>query len=234
MSGTDLEAECACVINIPRFHGRQGEDYGLWRSRLRAACRIKGVWGLVDKETSSEASSRTTTPNDVEKQKLNSEKEKASGIIISALGDSSLRVVADADGSPRRMLQLLDARYASNRTVSRIAVQNQLYRMRYREQDMAQYIDKYTSLFSQLEFMGKAIAIPEAHKAPMLLASVDPLSNMESIAAALRTKDASDLTWEYVTTTLIDEYNAKQKTDSKGNKHRGRKNRRKAMLSQPR
>lgn len=35
---------------------------------------------------------------------------------------------------------------------------------------------------------------------------------MESTAAALRTKDSSELTWEYVATTLIDDYNARQET----------------------
>ena len=58
---------------------------------------------------------------------------------------------------------------------------------------MSKYIDDFTSLFSQLEFMGKNAAIPETHKAPMLLASIDPASEMEVIAAALRTKDADDL-----------------------------------------
>lgn len=53
--------------------------------------------------------------------------------------------------------------------------------------------------------MGKAVTVKEEHKAPMLLAYIDPTSDPEPIYAALRTKDVSDLTWEYVTTTLIDE-----------------------------
>ena len=57
--------------------------------------------------------------------------------------------------------------------------------------------------------MGKDAAIPETHKAPMLLASIDPKGPLESTAAALRTKEASELTWEYVATTLIDEHNAR-------------------------
>lgn len=82
--------------------------------------------------------------------------------------------------------------------------------MRYTGQDMTKSIDEYTALFSQLEFMGKDIAIHEAHKAPMLLASIDPTSELEPIAAALRFKDGADLTWEYVATTLIDEFNSRQ------------------------
>jgi len=144
-------------------------------------------------------------------------------MIIAALGDAPLRVIAEVDDDPAKMLNLLDARYASSRTVSRIAVQTQLYRMRYNEQDMSKYIDQYTALFSQLEFMGKTVAVPDAHRAPMLLASIDPTSELEPIAAALRTKDADDLTWDYVATTLIDEYNARHKAGNKPRKSDKRK-----------
>jgi len=87
------------------------------------------------------------------------------------------------------------------------------------------------SLFAQLERMGKDSAIPETHKAPMLLASIDPECSLESTSAALRTKDPEDLTWEYVATTLIDEYNAKKmmsfpNTSSKNKGRRGRRNKR--------
>lgn len=58
--------------------------------------------------------------------------------------------------------------------------------------------------------MGKDWAIPESHKAAMLLASIDPKCTLESTAAALRTKDIDELTWDYVATTLIDENKAKE------------------------
>lgn len=44
----------------------------------------------------------------------------------------------------------------------------------------------------------------------MLLASIDPNCSIESIAPALRTKEVSELTWDYVSTTLIDQYNARE------------------------
>ena len=106
-------------------------------------------------------------------------------------------------------------------------MQTQLFRMSYTGQNMATYVDQFTSLFSQLERMGEDAAIPESHKAPMLLASIDPSCALESTAAALRTKDIDDLKWDYVATTLIDEYNARQTSSSnsgKGNKNRNRKN----------
>ena len=206
----DSDGESHSGLNIPRFHGKQGEDYGLWRMRLRAACRVKGVWGVVESTSNTDSQSTTATTTTTVSTPSASKKERASGIIISALGDAPLRVVVEAEDDPAKMIKLLDARYASNRTVSRIAVQTQLFRMSYSNQNMLAYIDQYASLFSQLERMGKDAAIPESHKAPMLLASINPDSVLESTAAALRTKEVSELTWDFVATTLIDEYNARQ------------------------
>lgn len=56
---------------------------------------------------------------------------KACTFNICALGDAPLRVVMYIDDDPDHMLQLLDARYASNRTVSCVAVQTQLFRVSY-------------------------------------------------------------------------------------------------------
>ena len=234
MSDSEVETNSGTGIKIPRFHGKRGDDYGLWRLRLRAACRVKGVWNVVDRTASSTSTSETTHPGTTaasESAKRVAKREKASGLIISALGDAPLRVVLEADDDPERMLKLLDARYASNRTVSRIAVQTQLFRMTYTNQNMSAYVDQYTSLFSQLERMGKDAAIPETHKAPMLLASIDPKCSLESTAAALRTKDVAELTWDYVATTLIDEYNARQASpasfERSGRNRKRRKNKRK-------
>lgn len=191
--------------------------------RLRAACRVKGVWTVVQDELNEGTDSELAQRVDA---RTAAKREKASGIIISALGDAPLRVVIEVDDNPSRMLALLDARYALNRTVSRIAVQTQLFRMSYKGQNMSEYIDQYTSLFAQLERMGKDAAIPESHKAPMLLASIDPDGPLESTAAALRTKEAHELTWEYVATTLIDEYNARSSVGAGSggtSKNRGRR-----------
>lgn len=160
-------------LSISRLHGKRVEDYGLWRMRLKALCRLKRVWEVVQKPKTS-SSDATAMPSfsisTPENQDSASEKvEKASAIIILALGHAPLRVVMEAEDDLARMLQLLDARYASSRTVSRIAVQTQLFRMSYDNQNMADYIHQYTYLFSELERMGTDAAIPDSFKAPMLL-----------------------------------------------------------------
>lgn len=40
---TEIESETTSDVKSPRFHGKRGEDYVLWRHRLRATCRINGV-----------------------------------------------------------------------------------------------------------------------------------------------------------------------------------------------
>lgn len=136
--------------------------------------------------------------------------EMAFGIIISSLEDAPLRVVFEVEDDPAHMFQLLYARYASSRTVSRVAVQTHLSRMSYKNQNMSSYVDQYSALFAQVKRMGKDATIPESHYAPMLLACINPSGFLESTAAAVRTKDPTILTWEFVTIRLIDEYNAKK------------------------
>lgn len=80
---------------------------------------------------------------------------------MSALGDAPFHIVLKADDDPAKMLHLVDAGYASSRTVYCIAVQTQLFRMTYKGQNMSSYIDQFTSLFSQLERMRKDAATPE-------------------------------------------------------------------------
>lgn len=137
-------------------------------------------------------------------------RKKACAIIFYALVDAPQHVVMDVDNDPGRMLKVLDARYAYISTVSLIAVQTELCRMSYKGQSMSELVDQFATLFSQWVRMGNIAAIPESYKAPMLLASIDPSCSLESAAAALRTQEISELTWDYVATTLTDEYNAAQ------------------------
>ena len=192
---------------VPICNGTRQADYGLWRLRLRAELRTKGIWKYVNPNPSSSTSLSTSGSTGLADgvEML----EKASAIIISSIGDSPLRVIEDVDDDPKKMLKMLDERYAPNRATSRIAVQTQLYRKVYDGGCMATFVDEFKSLFSQLERMGKDAAIPETHKAPMLLASIPVDSPLEVTAAALRTKDIEDLTWEYVSATLIDEVKAR-------------------------
>lgn len=89
-------------------------------------------------------------------------------------------------------------------------------------QNMESCIDQFSASCSQLERILKDVAIPQTYKAPMLLPSIDPKSSLEPTAAALRTQAANDLTWNYVATTLTDEYNARH-SNARSTKSRVRK-----------
>lgn len=186
MSVSDAEADKLLAFKFPRFHGKRGEDYGLWRLRLRAALRVRILWSLTRKSSEPLASQ---TISEAYQALITLKLQKASRIIISAVRNSPLQVIAEVDDEPCHMLELLDARYACNRTVCRIAAQTQLILKRYTNQDMAMYINEDTSNFSQLEFMGKDAVITESHQAPMILASIEPTCALGAIAAAMWTKN---------------------------------------------
>lgn len=141
--------------------------------RLRGVCQAKVAWNVAENCSGGAASSSSLTPP-VITSRTTKIRERASGINISALSDFALLVVTKTGDEPAKMLKLLDAWYASNRTVSRTEVQTHLFRMSYNGQDTSHYIDQYVSLFLLLERMGKNTAILEIHKVPMLLAAINP------------------------------------------------------------
>lgn len=120
--------------------------------------------------------------------------EKACAIIIYAFENAPLRIVMDVGDDPGHISRLLDALYASNRTLSRIAVQTPLFRMSYNGQNMSNCFDQLATLFSQLDRWEKDAAIPDLYRAPMRLESIDPICFLDSTAAALRTREISEQT----------------------------------------
>jgi len=63
------------------------------------------------------------------------------------------------------MIKILDSIYASSSAVPITAVQTQLFRMSFSNQDMAEHIHQYMSFLVQLERMGTDAAIPDTQKA---------------------------------------------------------------------
>eukprot|EP00171_Calliarthron_tuberculosum_P019463 IDg19463t1 len=175
---------------IQRFHGKSTDDYNLWRIRAEVALKGKGYWTEVYKNDCSA---------DV--------KQKAAAMLTQALGDVPFRVCSAKAGNPILMLELLDKRYASTRAANRISVLTSMYGKKYQNtMSMPKFVDEFETLFAQLERMGEDTAVPESHKAPLLLASIGHESELESTVAALRLKDTASLTWEAVSADLIQEW----------------------------
>lgn len=179
------------TTKIQKFSGSRNDDYSLWRLRAEIALKGKGFWTELEKKDCSE---------DI--------KNKSSAMLVAALGDTALRVCSSKIGQPLQMLEMLDNRFASSRTATRISVLTTMYTKRFnsRKDNMGKFIDEFETLFAQLERMGPDTKIPESHKAPLLLASMGTTSQLESTVAALRTKDTDELTWETVTSDLIQEW----------------------------
>jgi len=126
------------TYKISKFGGRTTDDYNTWRLRAVIALKGKGYW----------------TPLQADKceDKI---KEQATALLVNALGDIALRVCSDELENPIKMLELLDARYASSRTSSRISLLTTLYTKRFQDKDnMAKFIDEFETIFGQLERMG--------------------------------------------------------------------------------
>lgn len=84
--------------------------------------------------------------------------------------------------------RMLDKHFASIRTATRISVLTAIYSKRLKaDDDVAMYVDDLEGLFAKLETVGEDTNISEAHKAPLLLASMGKNSALESTFAALRT-----------------------------------------------
>lgn len=74
-------------------------------------------------------------------------KYKAEAIIAQSLGDTPLRVCSGQPYDPKEVIEMLDKRYASSRSTTRISVLTSLYSKRYVSQEnMSKYIDEFESL----------------------------------------------------------------------------------------
>lgn len=91
---------------------------------------------------------------------------------------------------------MLEIRFASSRTASRIYVVTTKYTkgVNPKNDNMGKFIDEYQTLCAQLESMRHVTRIPESQKAPLLLEIMGTTSQLESTVASLRAKDTDELT----------------------------------------
>ena len=200
---------------LMKLNRLKDEDYNLWRRRVEFAFKGKKYWKYIQEEKCSEDM-----------------KDDACALLVGALGNVPFRVCQHVD-SPLEMLELLDQRYASSTSTAIIGLMGQAYSKRYNTgKPMTVYIDVFSQLFCKLDAVGEGCEIPDKHKAPILIATLGKDSPFESTAAALRLKTPQDLTWDSVSSLLIQEDANKgtksgrkpdrnKNTFGKGNDHRG-------------
>jgi hypothetical protein len=130
-------------------------------------------------------------------------RKKAAAIIINGLGDKPLRVVVAHRKDPALTIIKLDKRYASSTLSTRISLISELCTLYYvRSKDMGEYVDTYKSLINRLEAMNAPF--PGALAVIMFLSSLQ--GHFEAtVAAVLSLSDKEQLTWDDVTSRLIEE-----------------------------
>ncbi len=135
-----------------------------------------------------------------ERRKLKPDLEarrKSSALIVVPLEDFPLRVCISKRNDQMAMLELLDKRYASSRSSSRISTLTSVFSTKYIDrlsQSMSKHINEFEDFFAQLEKMGADWVILESLLVPILLSSLD--TTLESAIAALWLKESKYLTWE--------------------------------------
>lgn len=113
--------------NFKKLMGWPNENYAMWRFRLVTMLKRKRYWkDILKNDCSPKAQMKTTNT------------------IVSVLGDVSFSVCMDHGDNPFRMIELLNARFASACTSSLYAVHSTLFgKSHNRKKDLAQYIDEF-------------------------------------------------------------------------------------------
>jgi hypothetical protein len=104
--------------------------------------------------------------------------------------------------NPAKMIEKLNERYASSSFSTRMSLMSELNDMSFaRNADMSENVDNYTFLLDRLDTMDAKVSQP--------LAVIMFLSNMrgqfEAPVAALSTMGDDELSWDDVTSRLIEE-----------------------------
>lgn len=186
---------------LPIFDGKLDSDFQLWYCRLAAILKDKNLGQLFEADT-AETSTAVSVATDEARSVGNANIRKASAIIINALGNKPLRLVASSKHTPFLMMKKLKERYASTNLSTRMLLMTELCGKMYQSnKDMGDYVDGYASLLNRLAAMGAKI--PDDLYVIMFLHSMN--GSFESTVAALRTMKKDDIKWDDVTSRLIEE-----------------------------
>ena len=216
MSSKDDES-----LRLDKFKGRRNEDYATWPDKIEIVLKGKGLWKKIKDDNCQEEL-----------------RDKATSIIALALGEAPFRVCRSAKGNPMEMLELFDARYASKRSVSWIALLHTICTKKHKgKEDLAKFVDEFDRLFSQFEQIKPEVNFPDEIKVGLFMASLQETSSLKSSLASLKLQDDDKLTWETVTSDLIEVWNqqpeaGRTKQDGEGSSRTRKKKSRNAHGAQ--
>jgi gag-polypeptide of LTR copia-type len=167
------------------FDGKPTSDFMIWYMRIIATLKCKGLLHCVEKTYSVSGSPPTRPSSELES-------EKASILIIEALGDRPLRIVSNLTEDPRDMLNNLRERYAPTSALTKSTVLAELHSPRYKSGNMSDYIDRFTGLLDRLESMDAPI--PSELARTLFLSSMD--GKFDATVYARMVIESENLTWK--------------------------------------
>lgn len=176
-------------------------DFGLWKIRVNAVLRDKGLLETLQ-DGASETSSAAA---DSDPAKTQERLAKASAIIVSTLGDKALCVVRHVIEDPAQMMTKLDERYNSKTLAAKISKMSELVSVHYtdRSKDISTHIDRLDSLVSQIK--GMRIPFDDTMAIGILIASIK-VTRLAPVVAAIKTIPDKDITWDAVAARLIEDW----------------------------
>ena len=186
-----------------KFHARPGEDFDLWAARTEAALEAQEVFELVGTDVVG-AAEGALSPRTARKV------AKARALIMQGLDAKPLRMCLSEKDNPFQMWKRLRERYAVSNVATQVQLQMKLNRLRYRDQEMSDFVDSFEEIFNRLEGMGSPF--PERMQVAMLLSAFGDKSKYSygPVVAAIQTAGGENLNWEDVTARLLQEYEEKQ------------------------
>ena len=208
-------------MRLDKFKGMRNEDYATWRDKIEIVLKGKGLLKKVHDDNC-----------------LEEIRDKVTSIIALSLREAPFRVCRSAKGNPKEMLELLDARYASKRSVSWIALLHTICTKKHKgKEDLAKFVDDFDRLFSQFEQIKPDVIFPDEIKVGLFMASLQETASLKSSLASLKLQDDDKLTWEIVTSDLIEVWNqqpeaGRTKQDGEGSSRSRKKKSRTAYGAQ--
>lgn len=177
-------------------------DYDLWRIRVDSVLDDKGLSDVCDLQDGASESSASAAPNDTATA---DRRKKAKAIIVTALGDSALRVVRGVTDNPALMLAKLEERFNSKSTAAQISKMAELVSLHYtdRKDDISTHIDRMAALIEKLKGMG--LSIGDTMAIGILVASIKVVK-LAPVVAAIKTIPSADMKWDTVATRLIEDW----------------------------
>ncbi|KRY42309.1 Retrovirus-related Pol polyprotein from transposon TNT 1-94 [Trichinella spiralis] len=206
MSGMATDGD----LGKPVIAKLNSSNYQLWKLKMKVLLMRDGLWDLVSQPKPC------PIPEDWSRKEC-----KAIAAICLTVEDDQLIHLAQLE-TAREMWQTLQRFHERASIGSKLYLMRKLYGMRFTHGTMKSHINGILEIVTQLRGLGKNIE-DEDLVAIMLCSLPDSYS---ALVTALEGRDEADLTVEYVSGKLLDEYPRRSESclDQSSNKHQREKN----------